>query len=57
MLIFFSSIVFSWLGLNIGGASGIEVYAYLGGLAGFSLPYAIVIERIYKSNVKNNNEL
>lgn len=48
MSIFFSSMLTGVIGFYIGLAmGGNEVFGTIGGLLGLSLPYAIVIEKIY----------
>lgn len=48
MLIFLSSMVIGVIGFYIGIAlGGNEIFGTVGGILGFSLPYALIIEKIY----------
>jgi hypothetical protein len=44
-----------FIGLNIGGMFGAEIYAYLFGIAGFLSPSLFVLEQIYKEIKKKSN--
>lgn len=50
MIIFIASIITTFVGMCLGQAIGqAEVFVYFGGILGFSLPYAIVLQKMFKT--------
>jgi hypothetical protein len=48
MILIVASIVLGYLGLNIGGMLGAEIFMYLFGIVGVLSPALYVLEQIYK---------
>lgn len=55
MIIFIVSIVTALIGAGLGAAIGqAELFMYFGGIIGLTLPYAIVLEKMFKTVCKGN---
>lgn len=48
MVIFITSIITAFIGMCLGQAIGqAELFGYFGGILGFSLPYAIILQKMF----------
>ena len=56
MILIIASLIMGYVGLNIGGMLGAEIYMYLFGIVGVLSPGLYVLEQIYKEmNKKQTN--
>lgn len=54
MILIVLSLVMGYIGLNLGGILGAEIFMYMFGILGVLSPGLYVLEKIYKE-VKNKN--
>ncbi|MBK1812019.1 hypothetical protein JHL18_15460 [Clostridium sp. YIM B02505] len=55
MILIIASLITGYIGLNIGGMIGGEIFMYLFGLVGVLSPALFVLEDIYREVRKSNN--
>lgn len=55
MILIIISIITGYIGLNIGGMFGAEIFVYLFGIIGVLSPALFVLERIYWEVKKKSN--